>query len=136
MQEVSEILSRTMLTEIPSAQAWFKGTANLRGHILPVTDLQAFVTGKPHPKSPLNRILITTFENALFGFSVEQVFGIEHFFSEEMKPLEGRPETKAYWPYAKSAFEKEGQPWIIIHLSSIVENPSFYHILTTKIEAS
>ena len=84
MQEVSEILSRTMLTEIPSAQAWFKGTANLRGHILPVTDLQAFVTGKPHPKSPLNRILITTFENALFGFSVEQVFGIEHFFSEEM----------------------------------------------------
>jgi len=134
MQTISEILRWPPLTEIPASQPWFRGTANLRGRILPVTDLQGFVTGAAHKEKELSRVLVVNFENAFYGFAVEQVLGIERFFGEEIKPAESLLEIKDYLPYIQGAFERDYKPWIVLNFGTIIQTPEFYHVLAAKTE--
>lgn len=136
MSMVSEVLRWPTMTEIPASQAWFKGTANLRGRILPVTDLQGFVTGIPHKKKELSRVMVIRYENVFYGFAVEQVLGIERFFGEEVKSAQTLMEVKEYLPYAEGAFEHDNHPWVILNFGAIIQTPEFYHILSSKIEAA
>jgi twitching motility protein PilI len=135
MGVVSEILRWPDITAVPAGQPWFRGMTNLRGHLLSVTDLQGFVTGTVHTEKPLSRILVVSFEKASYGFAVDQVFGIEHFFGEEIKPAEGILNIKEYLPYLQGAFERDHQPWYILNFASIIQTPEFYHILSVRPEA-
>lgn len=135
MGVVSEILRWPDITILPAGQSWFRGMTNLRGHLLPVTDLQGFVTGTVHTEKPLSRILVVTFEKMSYGFAVDQVFGIEYFFGEEIKPADGILNIKEYLPYLQGAFERDHQPWYILDFSLITQTPEFYHILAARTEA-
>ena len=45
-EEVREVLPvPDNLTRVPGAKPWLKGIANVRGHLLPVVDLKAFLGG-------------------------------------------------------------------------------------------
>ncbi len=136
MQVVSEVLIWPALTEVPAAQSWFRGTANLRGRILSVTDLQGFVSGVPHKPLPLSRILVVKLNDGLSGFAVEQVLGIERFFGEEIKPVASLLQAKEYLRYAKGAFERDNQPWIILDFAAIIESTEFYHLLTARMDVA
>jgi len=136
MRSVSEILRWPSMSTVPNAELWFKGIANLRGRILPITDLQGFVTSNPHKESSLSRILVIHFEEAFYGFAVEQVLGIERFFGEEVKPAEGLIELKDYMPYVQGAFERDQKPWIIMDFEKLIQDPDFYHILASKVEVN
>jgi twitching motility protein PilI len=133
---VSEVLRWPSVTELPSAQHWFKGTANLRGKILPMTDLQAFVTDKPHRTKSTSRVLVVDIDHNAYGFVVEQVIGIERFFSEEIKPVPLTEPIDDYLPFVEGAFEREGVPWLMISFNAIVQSAKFYHILSLKVETS
>lgn len=136
MEEISEVLRWPVMSEVPSAQPWFKGIANLRGKILPVTDLQGFVSGTSHIETNLSRVLVVNYENAFFGLAVEQVLGIEKFFGEEIKPADDVLPSKEYAAFVKGAFERDYQPWNIINFESIIQTPIFYHILATRNEVA
>jgi twitching motility protein PilI len=136
MEEVSEILRWPAMTDVPGSQPWFKGIANLRGHILPVTDLQGFISGTPHEETVLSRILVVNYENAYYGFAVGQVLGIERFFAEEVKPAVNLNNINNYMPYVKGVFERDYKPWAILNFGIIIQTAEFYHILTAKTEAA
>lgn len=131
---VSEVLRWPDMTPVPAGQSWFRGMANLRGRLLPVTDLQGFVTGVSHVEKPLSRVLVISFEKALYGFAVEQVLGIEHFFGEEIKPADSILPIKEYLPYLQGAFERERQPCFILNFKLITQTSEFYHVLSSKTE--
>ena len=130
---VSEILRWSEITPVPAGQSWFRGMTNLRGRLLPVTDLQGFVTGASHAVKPLSRILVISSEKVVFGFAVEHVLGIERFFGEEIKPADGILNIKEYLPYLQGAFERDHQPWFILNFELITKTSEFYHILSTRI---
>jgi len=132
MAIVTEVLRWPSVTELPSAAHWFKGTANLRGHILPVTDFQGFITNKPHRSRSLSRVLVITLSGVSYGFAVEQVIGIERFFSEEKKPLDGIDHIEDYLPYVEGAFERNEKPWLILNMHAVIESTEFYHIVSFK----
>lgn len=134
MNIISEILRWPTMAELPSSDSWFRGIANLRGRLLPVTDLQGFVTGQSHKKNTFSRVLVVNLDNVFYGFAVEQVLGIERFFSKESKLAGEIPEIGKYLPYTKGAFERDYEPWIVVDFSSIVEEAKFYHILSSKME--
>src|SRR5471030_1306206 len=58
LDEIQEVIPLGNVTMLPSSASWFLGVTNLRGHVLPVTDLQEFILDKPLMKSPLSKILI------------------------------------------------------------------------------
>ncbi len=136
MEIVSEVLRWPALTVLPASEPWFRGTANLRGRILPITDLQGFITGTRHSEKEFSRILVVKIEKSLYGFAVEQVLGMERFFGEELKPAASLSEIKAYLPYVQGAFERDSVPWIVLNFSSIVQAAGFYHILSFKTDAA
>jgi twitching motility protein PilI len=130
---VSEILRWSEITSIPAGQSWFRGITNLRGRLLPVTDLQGFVTGASHAAKPLSRILVIPIEKMVFGFAVEQVLGIERFFGEEIKPADKILNIKEYAPYLQGVFERDHQPWFILNFELITKASEFYHVLSARI---
>jgi len=134
MDLISEILRWPTMAKLPSSASWFKGIANLRGRLLPVTDFQGFVTGTRHKQEPTSRILVVNIDNAHYGFAVEQVLGIERFFSEEAKVSEEISDIGEYLAYSKKAFERDSEPWIVVDFESLIEEAKFYHILSAKME--
>lgn len=134
MDQVSEVLKWPSFTELPSSRSWFRGAANLRGRLLPISDLQGFVSGIPHQAGMNSRVLVIPFKSYLYGFAVEQVLGIEHFFKDEKKSATEIPDIGAYLPYAKEAFEHAEQPWILFDFEAVFANPNFYHVLSSRME--
>ncbi len=80
MQDIAEVLTWPSIIPLPSARSWFRGEANVRGRLVPITDLQGFITGMPHKPGTHSRVLVVHFKKYANGFSVEQVLGIKHFF--------------------------------------------------------
>jgi twitching motility protein PilI len=136
MYEISEVLIWPSITEVPGAHPWFKGVANLRGRMLPVTDVEGFVIGKPHSESDDSRVLVTAFEGNLYGFAVAQVLGIERFFGAEKRAMEKFEEVKAYLPYAQGIFEREHRPWVILSFQDMIKATEFYHVISLKVESA
>lgn len=134
LKEVIEVLLWPNITEVPAAHSWFKGVANLRGRILPVTDLSVFISKKPHKEIGQSRIMVVLSEGSLFGFSVDQVLGIERFFGEEIKPADHFEQIKDYLPHIQGAFERDHKPWFILSFHSIIQNPEFYHVISLRTE--
>jgi len=135
IKEVIEILRGSANSEVPGAYPWFRGVSNLRGHLLPVTDLEGFITGVVHPENGLSRILVVSFENALYGFVVSQLLGIERFFGKELKSAEKIPEIKQYLPFVQGTFEQDRKPWVILSFRSLIKTPEFYHVVKGEWQA-
>ncbi len=134
MQDIAEVLTWPVIIPLPSTRSWFRGEANLRGRLVPITDLQGFITGMPHTVGVHSRVLVVHFKNSAYGFAIEQVLGIKHFFGDEKKPAKAIPEIHPYLPYVKDAFERDDSPWILMNFEAIFQDPTFYHVLSSRME--
>ena len=80
MDEVSEILNLPrVLTRVPGARSWVKGIANIRGNLLPIIDLQAFLGDKPIVTNRRSRVLVINRGDVTTGLLVGDVQGLRHF---------------------------------------------------------
>jgi len=137
IDEVKEILTVPVQTPLPASASWFKGVANLRGHPLPITDLQGFLIGgeQSEPRSaletPHSRILVVDFNKSDVGFLVQQVLGVQRFLEKTLMPLEKitvEEIDQKFKPFLKGAFKEENTLWYILSLKSITETAEFYRI--------
>lgn len=91
-QEVREVLMvPSSLTRIPGAKAWIKGLANVRGHLLPVVDLRAFLGAGSGGSSRTSRVLVLNDGEFPVGLLVDEVYGFRRFLDREHE--QGAPET-------------------------------------------
>ncbi len=73
--DVREVSVMPKLTRIPGAKPWLLGVANVRGNLLPVTDL-AQMLGLPRPVESRNqRVLVLNADGVPAGFLVDEVAG-------------------------------------------------------------
>lgn len=56
--EVLEILPLPQVTQVPGAQPWLLGLANVRGNLLPIVDLKQFLEGERTVLHESQRILL------------------------------------------------------------------------------
>lgn len=129
LNEIKEILLLPFLTALPSGVGWFRGVSNLRGHLLPITDLQSFIAETEHtPKTELHasnitalsRIIVIDFEASLVGFLVQQVFGIQRF-PEALVSASENEESKTF---------HDGKTlWQRLSLNALTRMPAFNHIV-------
>lgn len=133
IHEIKEVLQLPELTRLPSGVGWFRGVSNMRGHLLPITDLQAFMAElvetdknlaslKILPRlSGLSRILVIDFEGGPVGFLVQQVFGIQRFPVKDFDLSIENAETKTF---------HDGQvTWHLLSLNTLSQMPLFNHIV-------
>lgn len=127
MDEVVEILDPPSCTRVPGTQPWFLGIGNVRGNLLPVTDLHGFALGGRSSGRRSARVLTCGHGEAYAGMKVDDVLGLRRFYLDEQCSLDvdGLPALKEHVTHA---FRRHGQTWPVLALKSLAESDEFLRI--------
>ena len=124
MGEVTEILEMPDFTRVPGAKPWVVGIANVRGSLLPLMDIQGFVTGESLKNRKDGRVLVANLRGTNTGLVVNEVLGLRHFSLEE-QTYELPEIENALRPFIRQAFHREQQYWPVFSLQALIEDERF-----------
>ena len=126
MGEVQEILPYPEMSRVPRALPWLKGIANIRGNLLPITDMKGFITGEPTPVGRQSRVLVINHMNIYTGLLVDESLGIRRFFVDDRIEA-AEAANPAYSPYIDGLFHDDYGDfvWHIFNMHRLAENPQF-----------
>ncbi len=126
MGDVTEILDVPVFTRVPGVKSWVVGIANVRGGLLPLMDLQRFITGIPINSLSNARVMVVNHKGIHTGLLVEEVQGMRHFsLSEQTYEL---PDVNNHLkPYIKQAFQKDNKFWPVFSMHALIEDERFLH---------
>lgn len=122
--EVSEMLEVPPFTHLPGVQPWVKGVANVRGRLLPVFDMAVFFGAQLTGGRKQRRVLILETESLYSGLMVDQVFGMQHFPTDEYQQESG-PVDAVIQPYTSGSYEHAGQRWTVFRPALLAQDPRF-----------
>ncbi|WP_419708162.1 chemotaxis protein CheW [Pseudomonas sp. NFX224] len=125
MSEVSEVLHEPRFTQVPGVKSWVKGVANLRGRLLPVMDLGAFVGHELSVARRQRRVLVVEHQEVFAGLMVDEVFGLQHFAQDSLEPVDTLNGPMA--SFIKGRFQRE-QPWQVFSPFALATSPGFMSI--------
>ncbi len=129
LTEIKEVLTTPRITPLPAAAPWFLGVANLRGHVLPVTDLEAFLFGTRHTLSTASRVLVVNFEKTGVGFLVQQVLGVQRLLNKTMKTIIEEEMVEGVKEHLQGEFIDGLTQWFVLSLQSLSQTAQFYHVV-------
>ena len=122
--EVKEILNiPPAVTTIPGTQEWMLGVANIRGNLMPIVDLQAFLGGKSIRTHARSRVLVIDQNGIFAGLMVADVLGIR-YFPEEFRTSSGAMAGRM-GHFIDGAFVQEGKSWPIFSMEKLADFEGF-----------
>ncbi len=79
-EETREVLSYpSVVTRVPGSKPWIRGIANVRGQLLPVVDLRAYLGGGMTTTNRSTRVLVANHREVPAGLLVDEVLGFPSF---------------------------------------------------------
>jgi twitching motility protein PilI len=135
MGEVSELLhlnsQSARLAALPGVKPWVMGISNIRGELIPIIDLHAFLGLSPTLPSSHARVLIVQEGDVAAGFVVEQSLGIQHFVLSSFEPP-GSDVPPLLAPYVKGVYRHGGRVFYELQLKAILQDPRFFDVAQTS----
>ena len=124
-EEVREVLPvPENMTRVPGAQPWLKGIANVRGHLLPVVDLKAFLGGGITLPDRSTRILVASERDVPSGLLVDEVVGFRRFAPQDYE--EHSPATIIRCEnYLDGSYRRGDEKWPLFCLTKLLEDDHF-----------
>jgi twitching motility protein PilI len=124
-EETREVLAYpAAITRVPGARAWIRGLSNVRGQLLPVVDIRAFLGAGSTPVSRTSRVLVANHREIPAGLVVDEVMGFRRFyeseFSADLPPTLLRCER-----YLAGAFRRGAEVWPVFSVKTLLESPQF-----------
>lgn len=110
--EISEVLALPELTTMPLTKEWLLGVANVRGRVLPLTDLALFLGLKSSERLKSRKVMVVDKGDVFFGLLVDQVLGISRFVSSQYV-AEEMPEGSVFAPYNHGKFKKDNESYFV-----------------------
>lgn len=124
MNEVSEMLPvPDAVTWVPGSDSWMLGLANVRGNLLPLVDLQAFLGGKPAIIGNESRVLVVRNKNVVTGLVVPGVTGMRYMV-ENQRISDVRFEGRI-GDYVYDMFEAEATTWPVFSMAALMADQDF-----------
>jgi twitching motility protein PilI len=124
MTQIAEILILPSLTRLPRVQAWVQGVLNVRGRLLPVIDLAAFLGGKAGSNRRAQRALVIEIGDMFCGLTVDEVHGLKHFAIDAYRhEVDALPETVR--PFVEGSYVTPDENWTLLRPDRIVVDPRF-----------
>ncbi len=125
--EVVEILEYPELSNVPLTRSWVRGIANIRGNLLPVVDMNSFLSGRAATITPRSRVLVVDHKGLYTGLIVDEVLGQKHFTDDEYTG--DLPDVdEALEPYIQNGFLRDDRVWSIFSLHAMAETPQFLQV--------
>lgn len=124
-EETREVLGfPAVVTRVPGSKPWIRGLANVRGQLLPVIDLRAFLGGGATTIGRATRVLVANHREVPAGLLVDEVQGFRRFsdgeFSATLPPTIVRCER-----YLAGAFRRGVDSWPVFSLRTLLESAEF-----------
>lgn len=124
MKEVSEMLPYPEdISLVPGSKNWMLGLANVRGTLLPVTDLQLFLGAKAITPSKTSRLLVVRLRGVVSGLLVPSVHGMRHF--DLATRIRNVRIKGALGAYVFDAFRVDKQAWPVFSMNALMADPEF-----------
>jgi twitching motility protein PilI len=123
--EIREVLMLPdNITRIPGAKRWMLGVANLRGHLLPLTDLKLLLGSGRTPLRRVSRVISVNHRDVPAGLVVDEVLGFRRFMDNEY--TDQWPETLVRCDrHIRGAYKRGQDVWPIFGLYELIESSSF-----------
>lgn len=112
------------LTRVPGSKPWLKGIANVRGHLLPVVDLKAFLGGGMTLPDRSARILVASAREVPSGLLVDEVVGFRRFADSDYD--QQAPATIIRCEnYLDGSYRRGDEKWPLFRLNKLLEDEQF-----------
>jgi twitching motility protein PilI len=125
--EVTEMLEMPHYTQLPGVQGWIRGLANIRGRLLPLTDLPAFFGGRLEAPRRNRRVLVVESDDIYSGLLVDGILGMQHFPVDSYVAEMAGIESQDMVPFLQGSFREEnGQDWVVFSPWLLVRDEKFF----------
>ena len=128
MDDVSEILPPPETIRVPGVTHWVKGLANIRGNLMPVLDMNAFLHGKPTPIRKESRVLIINKMGVVAALLVDEVFGLRRFKPEEHQS-ESQQQSGQIRDYLAGSFADQIRSWDVFSVEKLTRAEQFLRVV-------
>lgn len=128
MGEVVEILHIPRHTKVPGVKAFMLGAANVRGRLLPLIDLAAFMGLPRVSRTQRDRRVIVMDQDDIFsGLVVDSVLGMQYFAVDSFveSPEE---ENEILRPFLHGGYVRNEQLWKVFSMVELVEDERFLDV--------
>src|SRR3954447_1489794 len=123
--ETREVLGfPASITRVPGAKPWIRGIANVRGQLLPIVDLRAFLGGGVTSVTRSSRVLVANHLEVPAGLLVDEVQGFRRFADNEVG-VTVPPTIIRCERYLAGAFRRGADGFPVFSLRSLLESTEF-----------
>ena len=128
--EVREVLMLPeTMTRVPGAKRWMLGIANLRGHLLPLTDVKMLLGSGRTSLRRITRVISVNHREIPAGLVVDEVLGFRRFRDDERVEKWSSPAVRCD-RYLQGAYHRDHETWPIFGLYDLVESNAFLQAAT------
>ncbi|MEZ5494353.1 MAG: chemotaxis protein CheW [Pseudomonadales bacterium] len=132
MSEVTEMLELPSYTELPGVQSWVRGLANVRGRLLPLTDLAVYLGGKLEAPRRNRRVLVVENGDTDGGLIVDGILGMQHFPVDSYVSEMAGIDFPAMVPYLQGSFQEDGaRGWVVFSPWLMMQDERFFQVAQT-----
>ena len=125
--DVAEVLSIPPYTPVPLSKPWLLGIANVRGRLLPITNLSNFLglkTVATNIYTNNQKILVIDQPKIFSGLQVDGVQGIQAFGERQYEPI-AMPSDSPLALYTHGRFRQNEQVWYVFMPSLLAEDSRY-----------
>ena len=112
------------MTRVPGAKPWLRGVANVRGQLLTMVDLRAFLGSGGTTPDRRSRVLVLASRDVPSGLIVDQVFGFRRFSNSEYESESPIPKLRCE-QYLHGAYRRGVETWPQFDFSLLLEDEHF-----------
>ncbi len=127
MSKIVEVLDPLTCTRVPSSKVWFDGIANVRGLLVPVSDLYSFLYGERREDDRDTRIVVFRLTNSVAGLTVSAVTGIRSFLEDSQDQNLPDVDDKLR-PFIVGCYHRAGEDYPVFDFNRLVGNERFMQI--------
>ena len=127
LSEVVEIIDYPSISAVPLTRFWVRGIANLRGNLLPVIDLNGYLSGSVSQVTHKSRVLVIEYNGVYSGLVVDEVYGLKHFMEDEFTEEDCGVEH-CLQPYIHNGYRRNETVWGVFSLFALAESPQFLQV--------
>lgn len=122
--ELREVIPWSGVTRVPRAKPWLLGLANVRGQLIPITDLKGWLGAGQSELGRTSRVIIVNHPDVPAGLLVDQVIGFRRYSARDVSAITpGISESLS--PFLLGAYARGGEHWNVLALRDLVESESF-----------
>ncbi len=123
--DVREVLSVPhVMTRVPGAQSWLRGIASVRGQLITIVDLKAFLGGGVSMTDRRARVLVLASRDVPTGMLVEEVIGFRRFNSTDYTD-ETPATTLGCENYLNGGYRRDDETWPHFSVTKLLRDERF-----------